>query len=549
MMEFPSGALALSSPLYIYRPPLEALCIQNIELPGSLTRIKGPRHIGKSSLLVKLMAHARELSYRTVLIDFQTAESTVYSDLSRFLRWFCNEVTRQLGLPSQLEDYWDDDTGAKLSTTIYFEEYLLEEVKTPIVLALNEVNCVFEHAEIAQDFLPLLRFWYEQAKHNSDLTNAGFHSLRTIVVHSTDIYVSLNVHQSPFNVGLPVHLRPFNEQQVQQLADRYQLAISAEEQQLLMALVGGHPYLLSVAFYNLANQSISLSQLLDSAATTAGIFTHHLQSLLSIIETQPALIAALRHVFRAAEPVEVKHTYAHQLSSLGLVVLEGNLCKPACMLYQQFFNQHKLIQASYEVNFQRLRDENKQLKRLANIDQLTQVANRRFFDERLQVEWQRAAAQKRAIALIMIDIDYFKLYNDTYGHLAGDRCLHKVAQALAKHIRHLSDVVARYGGEEFAVILTKTDVLSAAQSAHRLKEAVQALSVRHDASKLKDKLVTLSMGLACAVPQQNQTCAQLVAAADSALYTAKQEGRNQLSINSTPISHYAEEHSSIQISL
>ncbi|MEL7226713.1 MAG: AAA-like domain-containing protein, partial [Cyanobacteria bacterium J06576_12] len=183
-MEFPSGALSLQSPLYIERPPLESLCCQNIEVPGSLTRIKGPRHMGKSSLLIRLLAHAHTLNFQTVLIDFQSAENAVYSDLSRFLRWFCSAAARQLNLPENLDGYWDDETGAKLSTTIYFEEYLLALSPGPIVLAFNEVNRVFEHPDIARDFLPLLRFWYEQAKHDND-----FQKLRTLVVHSTDIYV------------------------------------------------------------------------------------------------------------------------------------------------------------------------------------------------------------------------------------------------------------------------------------------------------------------------------------------------------------------------
>ncbi|MEO1619404.1 MAG: AAA-like domain-containing protein [Cyanobacteria bacterium J06632_3] len=543
MMKFPSGALALTSPFYVDRPPLESLCTQNLELPGSLTRIKAPRHMGKSSLLVRLLAHAQTLNYQTVLIDFQVAEAAIYSNLSRFLRWFCSEVARQLGLPPNLDDYWDDDTGAKLSATIYFEEYILEAIQTPIVLALNEVNCVFEQSEIAQDFLPLLRVWYEQAKHAGSAESGGFQQLRTIVVHSTDVYVPLNVHQSPFNVGLPVQLQPFNIEQAKALAIAYGCSLSDAEQQALRTLVGGHPYLLSIAFYSLATQTVALPQLLASAATATGIYTHHLQTLLSTLKSQPVLMAAFTHVLKSSTPIEILPVHAHQLSSLGLVAFEGNQCKPACLLYQQFFSQSGLLEAPYETSFQRLRDENTQLKKLANFDGLTQVANRRFFDEQLQIEWHKAAVQGTSIALIMIDIDYFKLYNDTYGHLAGDQCLSHVAQALSKHVRNLSDTVARYGGEEFAVILPQTDLYMANQSAQRMKQGIQMLNIQHVGSKLEEKIVTLSMGAACIVPQRHQSCSQLVAAADAALYRAKQQGRNQVALSNALTLSSHQEHS------
>ncbi|MEM9162797.1 MAG: AAA-like domain-containing protein, partial [Cyanobacteria bacterium P01_F01_bin.4] len=367
-LEFPCGALALGSPLYIERPPIESLSYQSIETPGSLTRIKGPRHMGKSSLLVRLLAHGQKQGYKTALVDFQSAEDAVYSDLPRFLRWFCTAVARQLKLPPRLADFWDDETGAKLSCTIYFEDYLLEVIDTPIVLALNEVNRVFEHPEIARDFLPLLRFWYEQAKQAD-----AFQKLRTLVVHSTDIYVPLNIHQSPFNVGLPIHLSAFDQEQVKTLAARYNVSLSdSAEQQALMALVGGHPYLLSIAFYYLAQGQLSLSQLTQTAATPAGVYSNHLQACLETLQQQPLLTEALRQVVVSPEPVALDAAYAHQLASLGIVTLEGNTCRPACELYRLFFTHHGLSAAPQETRFQALEAENKQLKVLAHVDGLTQ---------------------------------------------------------------------------------------------------------------------------------------------------------------------------------
>ncbi|MEO0517454.1 MAG: AAA-like domain-containing protein [Cyanobacteria bacterium P01_A01_bin.116] len=596
-MEFPCGALSLTSSLYIERPPVESYCYQNLETAGSLTRIKGPRHTGKSSLLVRLLDRAQQLNYQTVVVDFQAAEEAVYSDLSRFLRWFCTAVAHQLSLPANLNEYWDDETGAKLSATIYFEEYLLEDAKTPIVLALNEVNRVFQHPDIARDFLPLLRFWYEQAKQGpppaklaTDPTapsqrgndcyergEVGFQKLRTVVVHSTDVYVPLNIHQSPFNVGLPVALVPFNESQSQELAKRYGVAFDQpQEYQALKALVGGHPYLLSVAFYYLRQGQLPLNQLLAEAPTPAGIYHHHLQACLETLQGQSSLLEGLHQTVMSPVPIEVDAAIAHQLHSLGLVTLEGNTCRPACELYRLFFAQHGFkatVQAEAAIEqpvqpanlsagraadlrthqsinqqanqqaaqqhnqqfLQQLQAENEQLKALASLDGLTQLSNRRIFDEQLQKVWKTAIRQQSMMSLIILDIDFFKLYNDTYGHIAGDFCLKQVAGVLRERIGRPSDTVARYGGEEFAIILPGTDAKAAAQIAVQLRDSIQKLNITHAASKLPSKIITCSMGVASVVPKQHQRAVNLVSAADAALYVSKHQGRDRLTLSNAPI--------------
>ena len=548
--EFPYGALALQSPLYIERPPIESLCYQNLQVSGSLTRIKGPRHMGKSSLLIRILDRARQLDYKTAAVNFQSAEAAVYSDLSRFLKWFCIAVTRELQLPLLLEDYWDDDTGAKLSATIYFEDYLLEAIKQPVVLALNEVNQVFEHPKIARDFLPMLRVWYEQAKQeegNGDLDN-NFQKLRTIVVHSTDVYVPINIHQSPFNVGLPVRMRAFDTAQARQLAERYGLALN----QLhgfrdVVTLVGGHPYLLSIAFYYLKQGQLPLNQLLSEAATPVGIYRHHLQACLETVQRQPTVASALQQVVTSPVAVTIDAAIAYQLSSLGIVTLEGNLCRPTCELYRRFFAQAELPAKchhtqpnssdllstdSQTITVKTLRAENARLKTLANLDELTKVANRRRFEAQIKMEWQEALNRQSMLSLIMLDIDFFKRYNDTYGHLSGDFCLQQVAQVLSEHVRKASDTVARYGGEEFAIILPRTEPKAAAKVAGQLCKGVRSLDIMHDTSELAQKTVTVSVGVASVIPSPQQPFTELIAAADAALYVSKQQGRDRVTMSS-----------------
>ncbi|WP_244917976.1 AAA-like domain-containing protein [Nostoc linckia] len=339
-MEFPSGPLPINSSLYINRPPLEELICSELIQPGCLIRIKAPKKMGKSSLLNRMIAYAKEQNYQVVYLDFQEADEEVFVSLDKFLRWFCIYVTRQLNLFPCLDDFWDIEMGSKVSCKIYFEAYLLQYIaENPVVLALNEVQRVFEHPNIAQDFLPMLRFWHEQAKQD-----CIWQKLRMVVVHTTEIYVPLKLNQSPFNVGITITLPPFTPKQVQDLALRYGLewAVSPEgEKRLesLQAMVGGHPYLVSLALYHLSRQEITLEMLLETASTPMGIYTQHLRELLNLLQKEPELMPAMQQVITSNEKVELDAIAAYKLESMGLVQLNGNQACVMCELYRLYFSQ------------------------------------------------------------------------------------------------------------------------------------------------------------------------------------------------------------------
>jgi len=176
-----------------------------------------------------------------------------------------------------------------------------------------------------------------------------------------------------------------------------------------------------------------------------------------------------------------------------------------------------------------LKKEKKQrlkLAKLATIDGLTGVANRRQFDEFLQNEWKRQMREQKPLALILCDVDYFKRYNDTYGHQVGDECLRQIAQVLRSYSRRAADLAARYGGEEFAVILPNIEAENAAKIAEKIRSEVEQLQIPHQASELG--YVTLSLGVSCLIPNRETNSQKLVTLADTALYQAKQQGRNQV---------------------
>jgi diguanylate cyclase (GGDEF)-like protein len=189
---------------------------------------------------------------------------------------------------------------------------------------------------------------------------------------------------------------------------------------------------------------------------------------------------------------------------------------------RDFRNRKKIEQQARE-----LQEANDKLQRLALIDGLTQVSNRRFFDERLDQEWRRLARSGEVLSLILCDVDYFKKYNDTYGHLAGDACLQQVAKALQLAVKRPADVVARYGGEEFIIILPETGAAGALHVADQILRQVSSLKIPHRASEVADH-VTVSVGVATTLPSLEVEPAQLVKKADESLYNAKQNGRNKV---------------------
>lgn len=176
---------------------------------------------------------------------------------------------------------------------------------------------------------------------------------------------------------------------------------------------------------------------------------------------------------------------------------------------------------------QELLEANQKLEDLSNNDGLTGIANRRYFDHYLDKEWRRAARYSKTLSLILLDIDFFKDYNDTYGHLYGDKCLKNVADVLKKTVSRSTDLVARYGGEEFVIVLPETDLSGASVIAEKIRSSVETLQIPHKASKVNN-FITVSVGVYTITPDSNFDPQHLIHGADMALYEAKHKGRNRV---------------------
>ena len=334
------GPIPLNSGFYIERPSVEARCYSEIMKPGVLIRIKAPAQMGKTSLMVRILAAAKQEQAEavTVALNLQQADRAVFQDLDRFLRWFCAAITRKLQLPNEVSHYWSDTFGSKSNCTAYFEDCILPHLKGQFVLALDKVDEIFGHPEIADDFFSLLRSWYEEASYGES-GNPLWQNLCLIIVHSTEVYIPLDVNKSPFNVGLAIELNPFREQDIIQLAQSYPVNLIETEYQALMSLLAGHPYLVQQALFRLS-QGLDFRELIETATTDAGIYCRHLHRHLEILQANSSLLTAYKQVVHSSTSVELEQSIAFKLQSLGLVQFNGNGVVPSCQLYQQYFQKH-----------------------------------------------------------------------------------------------------------------------------------------------------------------------------------------------------------------
>ena len=319
---------------YLERPQ-DTECYQRILQPGALIRIKAPNLMGKTLLSNRILAYAKSRGYGTVYLNLNQLPC---HDLDVFLQSFCVRFGDNLGLSDQLDQYWSQRLYSKVNCQRYFEQYLLASLSSPVVLCLDEVDRVFPYQQVAGEFLGLLRTWHEDSKNNQLWKN-----LRLIVVYSTEVYIELDINQSPFNVGEAVELSDFDLNNIHSLAHLYGLDLSIESGKQLRKMVGGHPYLLKLAFSTLSkNSNMTMEHLLETAPTESGIYRHHLRELLNNLILHPNLLNAFKKLLTTTKALRLDAKATYLLESLGLVRAIGNDCIPRYNLYRQYFSNRIL---------------------------------------------------------------------------------------------------------------------------------------------------------------------------------------------------------------
>ena len=262
------------------------------------------------------------------------AGTNIFSSEKKFLHWICASVTQQLHLESKLDEYCDEDMGSLLNCTLYFQEYLLEKIDCPLILAIDEINQLFEYPDLARNFLSLLRSWHEETRDIS-----VWQKLRFIIVHSTDMYIPLATNKSPFNVGLVIELPPFKQEEVADLAQRYGLNLPTSELKHLMELTGGFPYLVRLIFNRCVSHNLAIKTVLENTTCETCIFHEHMHEQLWHLQQHANLADAFKKVLAADSPIELEIESAFKLNSLGLVNLHGSEVTVSCGLYRDYFQR------------------------------------------------------------------------------------------------------------------------------------------------------------------------------------------------------------------
>jgi AAA-like domain len=336
-IEYPAGSVPLGSAFYLPRLPQEDWCYQTILQPNALIQIKAPRQMGKTSLMNRIVAHAKANDCQAVSFNLQLVGQPILENLDSLLRWFCHYLVQKLKLSVPLASCWHPDMGCKTSCTLYIES-ILEALSTPLVLAIDEVSELFQYPMVAQEFLSLLRTWHEYSK-----TDATWQKLRLVLVQSTEAYLPIVNPQTwvdlGLNVGLSVTLVPFTRVQIETLSRQQGVNLSDSEHHQLFELTQGHPYLTRLMLYHLAAFQADFDHLVAIATTNTGIYHEHLRHYQWLLQAHPELLVSLQQLTASVDPVVLESTQAFKLQSLGLVKLCGRGATIACELYRHYFGQ------------------------------------------------------------------------------------------------------------------------------------------------------------------------------------------------------------------
>jgi protein SERAC1 len=347
---FPGGALGVDSQLYIDRELIESGMKRSeadlktaVMEPRTFIRIIAPSKFGKTSLLLRIEAHAKAQNFRTVYINIkQEFDRELLEDRSMFMRAFCDIVGDRLNYNAEIP--WRDRQTPQMNCTRYIET-LLDLAAEPLVLMLDGVEVLYTADTINQEFFQMLRRW-----HDRGASKEVWGRIRHVMVYSCDNYGTIDLARSPFNIGRHYELGElgeFNEASILDLSTKYQLNLSAERVAQLRALIGGHPYLVNLAFHHFATRNdLTIEHFLCNESEIDTIYQSYLGSLVNYLERNIELKLTLKKVIDPnLEILKLEDRFKHILYSMGLIKYLNSELKIRCQLYQQYFQKYFLLQS------------------------------------------------------------------------------------------------------------------------------------------------------------------------------------------------------------
>ena len=335
-LETPEGSVPIGSNFYIERLPQETYCQSEIAKPHALIRLKAPRQMGKTSMMMRLLDRAERQGDRIVYLSLEHAPESALSDADRFLYWFCASVAMKTQHKFQKEDYQSLTAmvGGTLGTQEYFESYLLPDLAAPLTIGLDAIDRLFDAPHLYNNFFSLLRSLHEAGKHTEILSR-----LRLIISHAAEVYIPLEIDRSPFNVGISIEVSEFSRDRVELLATKHQLNWTQQDCDRLMSVIGGHPFLVRLAMFEVAHGNIDLPTLIATATSRQGIFyRRHLARLETTLNSYPDLLTAMNDVLASPTGMILSPQLRGRLEGLGLVKFSGEFVIPRSELYREYFS-------------------------------------------------------------------------------------------------------------------------------------------------------------------------------------------------------------------
>ena len=331
----PGGTLDVDDPWYLPRQT-DAMALDHIRQPGQTLTIKGPRQMGKSSLLMRTVKAGMDAGKSVALLDFQLVGEDSKADADLFFRRFSSWVAEQLNLPDTVEKFWNSAYASPQNCTRYMEQHVLEPLGGPCIFAIDETDAIFQ-TSFSQDFFSMLRSWHNR---RADPIRRCWKKLDIILSTSTEPQFFIDrPHESPFNVGVTLRVEDFNPEQVGVLNARHPRPLSGGDIERLYRLVRGHPFLTRKALYMAAGSAptCSAGELFAHARDDAGPFGDHLRDYLLRLQRKQDLIPALRQVVDGRTLNDELAIY--RLQALGLVRRDGHKVVPRCDLYGEYFRE------------------------------------------------------------------------------------------------------------------------------------------------------------------------------------------------------------------
>jgi hypothetical protein len=333
-LEPAEGTMDPESQLYVTRPS-DDVALSTIQRQGVTITIKGPRQMGKSSLLMRTMDAALHAGKRVAFIDFQLFDRNILKNADRFYQAFCGTIAEQLDLPNSVAEFWQRSGGNVQRCTRYMQLHILKPLGEPLLLAMDEVDRMFD-ADFGTDFFSMLRSWHN----NRALPMYRiWKQFDLALVTATEPYhLIADLNQSPFNVGEVIALKDFDAEQVSDLNQRHGSPLTSAQEQQLMALLQGHPYLVRRALYLLAKPQITVADLFKTASTDRSPFRDHLSYHLFRIYDKQELVHSLLQIIRTHTCPDER--VARLLLAAGLVRRQDERLVPRCQLYADYFQKH-----------------------------------------------------------------------------------------------------------------------------------------------------------------------------------------------------------------